>query len=170
MGEWCDGRFYYGIKTGLNEAFVINGVTRAKLIGTDKTGNVEKIIKPFLRGRDVKRWQVESADKWLIKIPSSENAKHPWTGLPDAKAEAVFKIEYKAIYDWWIKEDLIDRLIRIRANEDSFAVIVEQSCENGQSFGLSGSRWSPQPRDFVGERNANESLLFLIEFIALLFG
>lgn len=109
LGEWCEGKFYYGIKTGLNEAFVLDGAKRAELIAADPKSS--EIIKPFLRGRDVKRWQVDPADKWLIKIPSSENASHPWTGLPVAKAEAIFKAEYEAIYDWWIKEGLRSRLI-----------------------------------------------------------
>lgn len=62
--EWCEGRFYRGILTGLNEAFVIDSATRSKLISADpKSG---EIIKPYLRGRDVKRWQVQPADKWLI--------------------------------------------------------------------------------------------------------
>ena len=64
LGDWCGGRFYYGIKTGLNEAFVIDGAQRAKLLASDP--NSDDIIKPFLRGRDVKRWKVNPADKWLI--------------------------------------------------------------------------------------------------------
>ena len=64
LSEWCEGRFHYGIKTGLNEAFVIEGAQRADLIAADPKS--AEIIKPFLRGRDLKRWQVEPADKWLI--------------------------------------------------------------------------------------------------------
>ena len=64
LGDWCQGRFYYGIKTGLNEAFVIDGARRAELIAADPKS--AEIIKPFLRGRDVKRWRVEPADKWLV--------------------------------------------------------------------------------------------------------
>ena len=64
LGEWCKGRFYRGILTGLNEAFVIDGAKRAELIAAHPKS--AEIIKPFLRGRDVKRWRVEPADKWLI--------------------------------------------------------------------------------------------------------
>lgn len=63
LGEWCEGRFYYGIKTGLNEAFVLNEAEHAALIFDPANAEV---IKPFLRGRDVKRWQVQPANKWLI--------------------------------------------------------------------------------------------------------
>ena len=64
LGEYVNGRFYRGILTGLNEAFVIDGATRARLIGEDPKS--AEIIKPFLRGRDVKRWRVEAKDLWLI--------------------------------------------------------------------------------------------------------
>lgn len=109
LKELYGGQFYYGIKTGLNEAFVIDGSKRAELIAADPKN--EEIIKPFLRGRDVKRWKVEPADKWLIKIASSENEEHPWSGLPDDKAEKTFRTFHPAIYDWWIKEGLRDRLV-----------------------------------------------------------
>jgi type I restriction-modification system DNA methylase subunit len=64
LGEYVKGRFYYGIKTGLNEAFVIDRETRDRLI-TEHPSSAE-IIKPFLRGRDVKRWRVEQPTEWLI--------------------------------------------------------------------------------------------------------
>ena len=64
LGEYCKGRFYYGIKTGLNEAFVIDREQRDALVTQDPKS--AEIIKPYLRGRDVKRWNVESQDLWLI--------------------------------------------------------------------------------------------------------
>jgi hypothetical protein len=64
LGEYVEGRFYRGVLTGFNEAFVIDGKKRDELIAADP--NSEQIIKPFLRGRDVKRWQATHADLWLI--------------------------------------------------------------------------------------------------------
>ena len=64
LGEYVNGRFYYGIKTGLNEAFVVDRATRDRLIREDKSS--AEILKPFLRGRDVKRWRCEPKDLWLI--------------------------------------------------------------------------------------------------------
>ena len=64
LNEWCDGRIYRGVLTGLNDAFVIDGAIRAQLIKDDPKS--EELIKPFLRGRDVKRWRAEPRDKWLI--------------------------------------------------------------------------------------------------------
>jgi adenine-specific DNA-methyltransferase len=71
LGEYVNGRFYYGIKTGFNEAFVVDRVTRDRLIAEHPSS--AKVLKPFLRGRDVKRWRTDFADQYLIKIESSEN-------------------------------------------------------------------------------------------------
>ncbi|WP_350333463.1 Eco57I restriction-modification methylase domain-containing protein [Coralliovum pocilloporae] len=54
----------YGIKTGRNEAFVIDRQTRDRLIAEDPKS--EEILKPWLEGRDLKRWRAESRDLWLI--------------------------------------------------------------------------------------------------------
>jgi adenine-specific DNA-methyltransferase len=111
LGDYCEGRFYYGIKTGLNEAFVISRAQRDALVAQDPQS--ADIIKPFLRGRDVKRWNVEFEEQYLIKIESSENTEHPWSKLPADKAEKVFGKKYPAIYGWFTAEDhrqqLIDR-------------------------------------------------------------
>jgi adenine-specific DNA-methyltransferase len=64
LGEYVGGRFYYGIKTGFNDAFVVDRVTRDRLI--DEHPSSAEVLKPYLRGRDVKRWRTESQDLWLI--------------------------------------------------------------------------------------------------------
>ena len=57
LGEYLKENIYYGIKTGLNDAFVIDGDTRARLI--DEDPNSADLIKPWLRGRDVRRWHTD---------------------------------------------------------------------------------------------------------------
>jgi hypothetical protein len=64
LGEYVQGKIYYGIKTGLNEAFVIDEVTRARLIAEDARS--ADLIKPFLAGRDIKRYEQPKSDKYLI--------------------------------------------------------------------------------------------------------
>lgn len=64
LGEYVNNRFYRGIVTGLNDAFVVDRVTRDRLIGEHKSS--AEIVKPFLRGQDIKRWEVRSQDLWLI--------------------------------------------------------------------------------------------------------
>ena len=96
LGEYVKGRFYYGIKTGLNEAFVVDRATRDKLIAEHPSST--EVLKPFLRGRDMKRWQVNFADQYLIKIESSENRAHPWSVQSATEAEQIFADTYPAIH------------------------------------------------------------------------
>lgn len=64
LGEYCEGRFYRGVLTGYNEAFVVDRTTRDRLIAEHPSSG--EVLKPFLRGRDVKRWRCEPHDLWLI--------------------------------------------------------------------------------------------------------
>lgn len=96
LGEYVNGRFYRGILTGCNEAFVVDRETRDRLIAEDESS--AEVLKPFLRGRDVKRWCVDFAEQYLIKIESSENKKHPWSGKSEKEAEKIFAKTYPAIY------------------------------------------------------------------------
>jgi hypothetical protein len=64
LGEYVKGRIYYGVKTGLNEAFVIDSVTRNALIEKD-AGSAE-LIKPLLGGENIRRWFYTQEDRWLI--------------------------------------------------------------------------------------------------------
>ena len=57
----------YGIKTGLNEAFVIDTQTKERLCREDP--NSSKLLKPFLEGKDLRRWRVESRGLWIIYVP-----------------------------------------------------------------------------------------------------
>ena len=54
----------FGLKIGRSEAFVVDSTTRDQLI-TAHPASVE-VLKPFLHGRDIRRWQVERPDSWLI--------------------------------------------------------------------------------------------------------
>ena len=61
----------YGVKTGLNEAFIIDDSTRDKILNNcfgEEREQMEKLIRPILRGRDVKRYYYEWAGLWLINI------------------------------------------------------------------------------------------------------
>jgi len=68
LKEW-DIDIYRGILTGYNEAFIIDKNTKEKLIKEDPK-SIE-IIRPILRGRDIKRYGYEFADLYLIAtVPS----------------------------------------------------------------------------------------------------
>ena len=63
LKEW-DLLIKTGVKTGNNRVFMINSETKQELINKDM--NSIEILKPVLRGRDIKRYQVQYADMWLI--------------------------------------------------------------------------------------------------------
>ncbi len=67
LAKHVGGQFNRGIITGLNEAFIIDGKRRDELIAEDP--NSAELIKPYLRGKDVKRWKVNHKDLYLITFP-----------------------------------------------------------------------------------------------------
>ena len=87
------GQPLYGIKTGLNEAFVIDRATRDRLVAEHP--KAADLLKPFLRGEDIKRWRIESEDLFLISTPK---------GKVDIK-------QYPAIRKWLLpfKKELEER-------------------------------------------------------------
>ena len=89
-------QMYYGIKTGCNEAFVIDGATRQRLL--DEDPNSADVIFPWLRGRDLKRWQTEPSGKFVINIQNGGNHPWPWTGKEESEAEKLFAARYPAIH------------------------------------------------------------------------
>ncbi|MDP2829451.1 MAG: Eco57I restriction-modification methylase domain-containing protein [Sulfuricellaceae bacterium] len=64
LRKYVSTRVYRGITTGFNDAFVIDGATRSKLISECQSS--DEIIKPYMRGQDVARWSGVSPDKWII--------------------------------------------------------------------------------------------------------
>ncbi len=92
LKDW-DIKINYGIKTGFNEAFIIDEATKNELIRQNPK-SVE-IIKPILRGRDIKKYNYEFAELYLIVIPSG------WTNKNRNKedAEIFFKNTFPAIYN-----------------------------------------------------------------------
>jgi len=63
LKEW-DVNINYGIKTGLNDAFIIDTRTKERICNEDPKS--AEIIKPILRGRDIKRYGYKWAGLWII--------------------------------------------------------------------------------------------------------
>ncbi len=97
LKDW-DVKIYYGIKTGYNEAFIIDTETRNRILDNCKTEEerkrTEEIIKPILRGRDIRRYYYKWAGLWLIKIESG------WTNEKRGKEkpEEFFKKMFPSVY------------------------------------------------------------------------
>lgn len=86
LKDW-DISLNYGIKTGYNEAFIIDSIKKDELIAQDPR-NAE-IFKPILRGRDIKKYKAEFADLWLI---NSHN------GYKDSNGNKVDRIDVEKNY------------------------------------------------------------------------
>ena len=69
LKDW-DINIYRGVLTGFNDAFIISGEKREEILGNCKDENerkrTEELIRPILRGRDIKRYSYEYADLYLI--------------------------------------------------------------------------------------------------------
>ncbi len=94
LKDW-DIQINYGIKTGANEAFIIPTEKRDAILNACKTQEerkrTERLIKPILRGKDIKRYSYEWAHLWVInthngytsslksKIPPIDIEKYPAT-------------------------------------------------------------------------------------------
>ena len=77
LKDW-DVNIYRGILTGLNEAFIIDSDTRDKILNNcvgEEREQTQKLIRPILRGRDVKRYDYEWAGLWLINIHNGYDTK-----------------------------------------------------------------------------------------------
>lgn len=90
----------YGIKTGLNEAFVLTRAERDVLVAKD--ARCAELLKPFLVGENLKRWHVESDDLWLIYTPKNrlDIEEHP--AIHDWLLPFRDKLEARATkQNWW---------------------------------------------------------------------
>ncbi|HQT03604.1 MAG TPA: N-6 DNA methylase [Thiotrichales bacterium] len=92
------GSPFYGIKTGFNEAFVIDRATRDALIAADAKSN--ELIKPFLEGKDLKKWHAQPRDLYLIAIPKFWTRKqmNQTDSISEEEASAWFSQHYSALF------------------------------------------------------------------------
>ncbi|GAA7465219.1 class I SAM-dependent DNA methyltransferase [Helicobacter pylori] len=112
LKDW-DISINYGIKTGANEAFIITTEKREEILNACKTQEerkrTETLIKPILRGKDIKRYSYEWAGEWVIFIPWH----FPNTGSPKSmeENERDFSIHYPIIYAHLLshKDELLKR-------------------------------------------------------------
>ncbi|WP_228057654.1 DNA methyltransferase [Tychonema sp. LEGE 07203] len=97
LKDFAGGKPLYGIKTGFNEAFLIDEATKNSLAQADPKS--AEIIKPYLRGKDIKRWSPEWENLWIILLKSSSDSVWPWSKAKD-KAEEVFAQTFPSVYQY----------------------------------------------------------------------
>lgn len=67
LGEYVNDKLYRGVITGLTEAFVIDKEKKDELITKDKKS--AELLRPFVIGRDIKRYAPLRTSRYLIFIP-----------------------------------------------------------------------------------------------------
>jgi hypothetical protein len=97
LSEYTDRRPLYGIKTGFNEAFLIDAPTRNKLVADDPA--CAEVIKPYQRGQDLDRWWSPHSGLYMIVLKSSGDYRWPWAKATDeTEAEHCFRAAYPSLY------------------------------------------------------------------------
>ncbi|MBF1375494.1 MAG: Eco57I restriction-modification methylase domain-containing protein, partial [Porphyromonas sp.] len=103
LKDW-DIQINYGIKTGCNEAFIIDEAKRAEILSNcqsdDERKRTEAIIRPILRGRDIRRYGYDWAGLYIVYIPwhFPLHLDPTITGASE-KAEEAFKTSYPSVYN-----------------------------------------------------------------------
>lgn len=109
LKDW-DVQINYGIKTGFNEAFIIDKSKREELL--KNCPEAAEIIRPILRGRDIKKYNIEFANSWLLYVPwhFPLNTDTSISGV-SIKAELAFQNLFPDIYNHLelYKNDLLKR-------------------------------------------------------------
>ncbi|MFA4907941.1 MAG: TaqI-like C-terminal specificity domain-containing protein, partial [archaeon] len=100
LGKYVNGKIYRGVLTGLNEAFVISKEKRDELIANDPKS--AELIKPFLIGKEIKRYSSLKPARYIILIPKgwtnkkSNHVKDAWGWLQtEYPAIAAHLVSYK---------------------------------------------------------------------------
>jgi len=116
LKDWKDIKIYRGVLTGCNEAFIIDSTKREEILSNcqsdEERERTAELIRPILRGRDIKRYSYEWANLWLIYIPWHFPYQFDNTiqGASEI-AEAAFKKQYPSVYSHMLqfKEPLSKR-------------------------------------------------------------
>ncbi|HEX6748990.1 MAG TPA: hypothetical protein VF092_16955 [Longimicrobium sp.] len=96
LAEYLGAAPVAGIRTGLNDAFVVDHDTRERLVRGH--AGAASFLRPLIRAGDIERWAAEWRGAWLIAIPSSDEQGWPWTGAAEADAEHLFARSFPTLH------------------------------------------------------------------------
>ena len=97
LKDW-DIQIYRGVLTGCNDAFIISTEKRNEILANcqseDERQRTEELIRPILRGRDIKRYGYNWANLWLINIHNGIKGKLPRIDINEYPAIKVHLDQY----------------------------------------------------------------------------
>ena len=140
--DW-DINIYRGVLTGCNEAFIISTEKRNEILNNcqspEERKRTEELIRPILRGRDIKRYGYDWAGLWLINSHNGVKGKHDRIHIEDYPS-------VKAHLDqFWDKisnrADKGDTPYNLRncAYLDDFSkpkIVYQELCRKGTAFAI----------------------------------
>lgn len=129
----------YGIKTGFNDAFVVDSPTRDRLIAEHSSST--EVLKKYLRGQDVDRWQSQWAGEWMIfarrgieidNYPAiKKHLEHYQAGLepkPKDWQEGNWPGRKSGSYKWFELQDSVDYWRSLEAPKLVYQDLATYSC------------------------------------------
>lgn len=90
-----------GVVTGLNEAFVIDTPTKERLCAADPRS--AELLKPWLEGKDLKRWRAEPRGLWVIYIPKNRIKIDDYPAIRDWLLPFKGQLEKRATDQEWFE-------------------------------------------------------------------
>ena len=155
-------KIYRGILTGYNEAFIIDGKKKDELISADPKS--AEIIRPILRGRDIKRYGFDFADLWLINTHNGIKDK----GIPpvDINRYPAVKAHLDKYWDKIsVRNDKGDTPYNLRncVYTDDFSkqkIVWGNLCLSAQYAWVEDEMYVNAPSPFI--TNANKYILALL--------
>lgn len=109
LSKW-DLKINFGVKTGYNEAFIIDKTKRDELVAQDPKNS--EVVRPILKGREIQKYTTDGLDNFIVFIPwhfpLQEN--EDIVGASNT-AEDSFKSDYPSLYSYLDshKENLLKR-------------------------------------------------------------
>ena len=136
LKAYAGDELLYGIKTGLNAVYLIDGKTRESLVSEDR--NCEHLFKPYLRGRDIRAFHGAWNDLWMLCLKSSSDYKWPWAKAEsETSAEATFRDTYPSVHAY-VKQ--FEGRLRKRSDQGRFWWEL-RTCAYWDSFDTAKILW-----------------------------
>ncbi|EPS2728003.1 class I SAM-dependent DNA methyltransferase [Campylobacter jejuni] len=141
LKEWYGLNINYGIKTGLNEAFIITTEKRNEILANCKDEaekeRTAKLIRKMLRGRDIKRYSYEWAGLWVIgTFPSLKINIEQYPALKQYLSQFLPRIEQsgekgcrkKTSNKWFETQDNIAYYEEFEKEKIVWAEMTKEAC------------------------------------------
>ncbi len=158
-----------GIVTGLNEAFVVDTATKEKLCRDDPRS--AELLKPFLEGKDLKRWRAESRGLWIIYIPKNRVQIDEYPAIRDWLLPFKDKLEKRATKQEWFElqqaqEAYSARISQPKISYPHFSSVPLFAFERSGAFSNDKSYFFPSADAFLLALLNSNCLWFILSNIA----